>query len=406
MAGEGEKTDIWEDGKHFCPMPFLHFHLSTRGRAEACCISGISYGDVNSESIDELWNGSKIRDFRLKMLRDAPEKRCRGCYNREAAGQSSMRTETLEKFRHRKSVVQQTDENGILGSGPVYWDIRFSNLCNFKCRTCWHGASSSWFSDAVSLGNAAGPTARIDAIQDEEAFFAALTPHLSDAEEFYFAGGEPLFMPTHYRLLELILQTRNTDVQLRYNTNLSLLKFGKIDLPDLWKQFPNITILASIDGEEKRGEYIRSGMNWQETLINHHILQEKCPQLRFLLAPTLSVFNAHLLPQMHRNWIENRGLPPENFYLNLLERPDFLSAKILPGAQKKTLRELYLNHSDWLLTLGAESSSAVFREIPDFIESADLSAKIPQFRDWIEKLDGLRGDNFREVFPELGFLMA
>ena len=37
----------------------------------------------------------------------------------------------------------QTD-TGWTSMKPISWDYRFSNLCNFKCRTCGDMLSSSW----------------------------------------------------------------------------------------------------------------------------------------------------------------------------------------------------------------------------------------------------------------------
>ena len=44
-----------------------------------------------------------------------------------------------------------------------------SNVCNFKCRTCWHGNSSKWFEDRLILKNNVSEKAIIKAFNNEDA---------------------------------------------------------------------------------------------------------------------------------------------------------------------------------------------------------------------------------------------
>src|SRR6185295_8725034 len=39
---------------------------------------------------------------------------------------------------------------------PLSVDVRWSNLCNFRCRMCYHRASSAWFDDAVRIDQELG----------------------------------------------------------------------------------------------------------------------------------------------------------------------------------------------------------------------------------------------------------
>ena len=56
-----------------------------------------------------------------------------------------------------------------------------------------------------------------------------------DIEEVYFAGGEPLITPYHYELVDqLISMNVAEDINLRYNTNLSTVKYKSIDLAERW----------------------------------------------------------------------------------------------------------------------------------------------------------------------------
>lgn len=195
----------------YCLMPWIHFHVGDDGIAKACCIANIPYGNINTQSFNEIWDGEPIQRLRNKFKTGEPDKRCAQCYKLEASGGKSIRQETFDKF---------PDVNISVDSAstplPIYFDIRFSNICNLKCRTCWHGASSAWFDDAKKLGTNKGQKAVIKNVADFDQFIDKLGPALKNAQEIYLAGGEPLVMEEHYRLLEWLIANNNTNAKLRY----------------------------------------------------------------------------------------------------------------------------------------------------------------------------------------------
>ena len=150
-------------------MPWIHLYVDTNGNAKACCNASITYGNVNKESIESIWNGDSIKKFRKNLLEGHKDKRCASCFKREAVNKSSIRTETLAKYKSYLEWLPGTSSDGTCKqSKPVYLDIRYSNVCNLKCRTCWHGASSSWFNDAKLLKTNFGDKALIQATPKNE----------------------------------------------------------------------------------------------------------------------------------------------------------------------------------------------------------------------------------------------
>ena len=77
-------------------------------------------------------------------------------------------------------------------------------------------------------------------------------------EEIYFAGGEPLIMEEHYRILKKLDERKMYHVRLKYNTNFSQMTFKKLDVMEIWNRFESVKIGASLDGMGKRGEYLRN----------------------------------------------------------------------------------------------------------------------------------------------------
>ncbi len=375
----------------YCIKPWVHLHVNTRGMAQACCISNINYGNLNDHSIDEIWNSEGINEIREKFESGIPDKRCGACTSREKAGHPSLRTETNLKYG---STVPEHFES------PIYWDIRFSNVCNFKCRTCWHGNSSKWFEDSLILKNNASDKALIKAFDQEEAFFEVWTKNIKHYKEVYFAGGEPLVTEEHYRILLLLLDNDRKDIQLKYNTNLSILDFKKYNLLDLWSQFDNLTIDISIDHMEEKGEYIRKGLDWNLFLKNFQIIKKELPDAKIKITPTISTFNILEIAEIHRYFMEQDLIAIDDIELNILDRPNFYNIQSLSSPLKKEVDVKLNQHIDFLKNNNALSKTTdAFKSLKEYLNSEQRSTK--GFGKYNNKLDELRKEDYKSVFPEL-----
>jgi hypothetical protein len=188
-----------------------------------------------------------------------------------------------QMFGHlRESVLAATDATGSTTVQPVSWDYRFSNLCNFKCRTCGDMLSSSWESEQRrhAMINWADPKngwmrpavrKEITAFQDtqiEAEFSAAVEQHR--VEEVYWVGGEPLMYEQHWRYMQRIIELGDGPrVYARYNTNLSRIEYRGCNLySDILSRTRDWQICASLDGTGATGEYIRTGLNYAQWLEN------------------------------------------------------------------------------------------------------------------------------------------
>lgn len=322
-----------------CLMPWVHLYIDTRGNVKACCSANITFGNVNEQSLIEIWQGESINKFRAATLANKQDKRCGACWKREQAGKNSMRTETIEKFGDDDAITEQLR--------PTYLDIRFSNLCNLTCVTCWHGASSSWFEEAKQLGTNWGDKAIITATPDNLKLLDEVFEFTSYIEEIYFAGGEPLMMEEHYVFLEKLIEHGLTNTFLRYNTNLTRLQLKHWDVIGLWKHFNRIEIAASIDALEEEGAVIRRGLKWDSFLQNCKVVAE-LSNVHFKIAPTVSALNVHQLPALHRFFVEHGIIEISDIYLNVLDRPAEYNISKMSQEKKQQAEVLLQEHLQWL----------------------------------------------------------
>ena len=97
----------------------------------------------------------------------------------------------------------------------------------------------------------------------EEEFWEAICSGV--VEELYWVGGEPLMYDIHWRAMDRLAEDDTLKlVHLRYNSNLSRVRFGKHYLYDWLPQAKDWTMCASIDGIGEIGEFIRTGLDWEQ----------------------------------------------------------------------------------------------------------------------------------------------
>lgn len=363
-------------------MPFLHLHIDATGTCKACCIANINLGNIKNSSVKEIWEGKAIQKLRQNFLEGKKDNRCQNCYSKEEAGNESLRTETLKKYGHLK-------EEFIISPKPVYADIRFSNLCSLKCRTCWHGNSSKWFEDAKKLKRKAGEKALIKAFSDTTKLQEELFPILPDLKEFYFAGGEPFLMEEHIDCLNELIAKKNFECLLRYNSNLMSLHQFDTDLIQKWNSFKRIEILASIDALGNQGQIIRSGFD-EELFISNFKRIKKTKNIHIKIAPTLSILNAKTLAQLHKKLVNENLIEINDVHFNILHQPFFYNVKAFPSGEKIKIRAHFKTHIDWIQKNGGNPED--WKNAINYMMSEDLSHKYQKTMHETKLLNDLRNE--------------
>jgi hypothetical protein len=110
--------------------------------------------------------------------------------------------------------------------------------------------------------------------QIESEFSQAVEQH--QVEEVYWVGGEPLMYEQHWRYMKRIVELGDGPrLYARYNTNLSRVEYKGISLyRDILSHIRDWQICASLDGTDQIGEYIRTGLDYEQFCRNfEHGLQ-------------------------------------------------------------------------------------------------------------------------------------
>ncbi len=388
----------------FCMLPWMHLHAYPDGRAYPCCFAFDPYhvGNLNKESLKEVFNGQKMKDMRVRMLNNKKSRECMKCYDQEKSGFFSLRLSSNKHFGHNIPLVHNTLPDGQADFVMKYWDIRFSNLCNMACRSCGTWFSSNWYEDHKKLTGSPPPHAKIMKVgRNTNDMWEQMLESFDHAEQFYFAGGEPIIMEEHYRILKELDRRKMYHVRLIYNTNFSKTKFKDIDVFELWNKFDSVSVGASLDAEGSRAELMRKGTKWEETVANRKRMMEVCPQVDFYISSTVGLMNSLHVCDFHKNWVEKGLINAQDFNFNLLQHPIWQRMDILPPEHKERVKDKYEEHIKWLKGKDPLTrASKGFESGLKWMLEKDHQKHLDLFFSNTRKYDKIRNENSVDVFPE------
>lgn len=359
------------------------------------------------DDIETLVNSDSMKRLRFNMLQEVDNPTCQQCYAFESQGIKSFRQSSNESYsKYFNESVPYTQEDGsILEFKMRYFDIRFSNICNFKCRTCGPEYSSQWEIE----NNKNSHLSKMIPNNNRKIFVEDVLRHIPYLESVYFAGGEPLITEEHYIMLEEMIRSGRTDIRLTYNTNLSNFKFKNRDVLSLWKNFTNgVFVSASIDHFGERAEYIRNGTDWETVESNFRDIKG-LPYVTSTINTVVSLYNYYTLDEFYDYLIKNKlysSLDSQYTLYNMLG-PLELTSCVLPEQLKKEAASRIKCLQSKMENAGFPNSHTTCLEaVTVWAESKDLwQEQKNYFQKETSRLDSIRNENFCKTFPELAVLM-
>ena len=440
----------------FCVLPWIHVATRPNGDARLCCGSNASQAtkgimdaglvkkengepaNFGKETLQSAWNNEYMRSVRRTMLEGKVPASCSKCFEEEANGIVSKRVwETFYWDDHVDfaELIRDTEEDGTVPPVIRYLDLRLGHTCNLKCVMCTPHDSSRWTQDYDQLiSKTKSPIILHQINWDKDKFdnywyekpelWTEIFEQIPNIKQLYFAGGEPLMIKEHKRFLEeIIKQGYAENITLRYNSNGVLVNDSIIDI---WKQFKEVRFAFSIDAVSDRNHYIRYPVDWQETVEALQKLDNTPDNIKVGIACAVQVFNVKHIIDFAKWKIRQNFKKINNFYLgehqvgggllnmHMLYIPTFLSARILPKEDKDQLVKDFAEFKQWLWDNYRQDDDFWknnpngwnrWESILKFVLAEDHSHLIPDFKEYVNNLDSIRGTNAKEIFPELANLL-
>lgn len=433
-------------------MPWNSVNIRNNGDMRICCNTnsytknrgiirkpdGTPY-NIGKDEIDKARNSELLKEVRLKMLNGEWHSECERCRQEEINGIKSRREhEVLEWGEYSgnfdvEAAKDVTDTDGSIDTNaqPIeFFDIRYGNFCNLKCRMCGPTESHSWFNDYVKLSgkpefndthgtvvlekNSKGrwETDSYNWFKQSNWFWNQFEKHTGNTKRMYIVGGEPLIIDEHLELLERLVANGNSrNIEIEYNSNLTNVTPGIIKL---WEQFKQIRIGASIDGYRDVFNYQRAPANWNKVYRNMELLEKnKNINLKGWFTYTVTPLNLFHLPDFMKWKLEESGLEKFNpvttakpiITYHMCHSPKHYNIKILPQYLKDEVSNAFSKHKKWINSTDYNEKIknnfvTILNNVERFMNAEDYSDHLQTFIDTTNQLDKIRKQNILDIVPQ------
>ena len=418
--------------KTFCPIPWNSLQMINNGDFRVCCNADHSnrIGTRLTDEAGNIYNASKddwedtrnaplMKEVRKAMINGEWHEECTRCRNEEKSGFGSFRQHNLNDwgkwfgdFNYDKAcaVTKSDGTIDVKKQNVDFLDIRYGNFCNLKCRMCGPQDSHMWYSDYEKLH---GPTQFLetDWYSNNKNYIDNFSKYGLNAKKINFIGGEPTLIKEHIDSLNYIISKNKAHtVRLAYNTNLTSISD---ELLDLWSNFKEVRIAASIDGIDEVFNYQRYPANFGK--VNKIIkLLDTHPTVNFRLwfDFTVTILNVFHFPEFMKWKLENNFVewnriksPNPTVSYHMCHTPHHYSIKILTADLKEKLVTHYKEYIKWV------ENSHYDKHVKDdyvnkcntiitYMYSEDKSEYIDAFVKITKQLDKIRNQDIVKVIPQ------
>lgn len=402
-----------------CFYPFTNITVNPNGAAAPCCKYNLNHADelINNETlytrnIEELFYQPAMEKIREQFRNNVKPKACQVCWDEESTGVKSLReikNDWINIWKSHKPIISDIINNPTI----ISMDMKFSNLCNLRCRICGPYCSSNWLNESLETGEFSEHTIKIFSKYSEKKFvenannFEILRKLLPETLTMEFYGGEPLMQPEHREIMKILDDAEpfsKKDLQLRYNTNGTIYDQYSIDV---WNKIRFVNLNISVDDVGKRFEYQRHPAKWDAVVSNIHLYKNNCRKMKTVngfdesgielkLYCTVSLFNVFYLDELIRFNEDNFQLPLE---FNLVHWPSDMSIANLPRNIKKLISEKLMKLADSLYVQR-------LHDIINFMNSTAADENL--LKNFLIKVnihDKYREQSFADTFSEFNSLL-
>jgi len=409
----------------FCMHPFTGLATREDGAIQVCCRSH-PIGDIQQNTLEEIWNGETIKRIRKQVLTGDRPSECSPCFGLEDQGVESLRQRHIAgkipeaRITLYPDAVNKMDSNFTMPFEIPTMELKLNNLCNLKCRMCHPGDSTSWndwgeikdfykgsgqiIFDLVDKHNLERKPL-LDKFEDNPNWWTSLEKNLPYFRRVEFAGGEPLMDPQHYRILDM-LKPYGKNIEIKYATNATTLGISKgRTIHEYWPHFRSVAVNVSIDGIYNVYDYIRGNGDFSVVEKNIRDIQTIPNINRIVGAVAVQVSNVLTLDKMIEHFLDKLGIV---FYTNMVQYPNVLSAQVLPSELKaeaitklKAVRERVPEFN--LVKQHPMLKELTYKQIDgiiNFLLAKDLTHLWNDCVEFNRRLDVTRNQSFFDVTPE------
>jgi len=349
------------DDTNFCLVPFTTIILEPDGQVGMCRNKGNNFpiGNIKENTISEIWNGEKARQWRRQFLEGNP---------RNCAIETMHRR--CQHCPENNKLLDYIELSEVQTRPILKLTANFNGKCNLQCQMC----------DIWKL-----PNGLYNKLNFWEPAKTDIFPYLKEVD---MLSGEPFIQADTYRLIDEI-SSINPDCQWIFTTNAHWKLSDKIK-NDLNKiKIKNIIISVDSFNEETYYKIRYPGkLNFVldniENLLtyNNERKEKKLNSIRFILNFLVQKDNWREVPQAIR-YCEERGIVP---LITFLYVPSEFSLLNLDEEERVHIFE------EWMSTLNESQVIRSMRVLTPLIQSLTHLNKVSALLTFKEKMKNFQID--------------
>ena len=424
----------------FCPVPWNFQAIQNNGCVRVCCQMNATPErgtlikndntpyNARDDNLDDARNASLIKDVRKSMLENKWHSACQRCQTEESSGLHSRRQYEKRNWPEHtltwaKDVTLDDGTLDIEKSPLVYYDLRFGNTCNLACTMCGPEDSHTWYKDHVAMEGPEFPDTHgvVKLVKNDKGrwttdhydwhksykFWKQLENNLKNIQHVYMAGGEPLMIDRHYEFLQKCIDADVAkNIILEYNTNLTNVPQRVLDM---WINFKQVRIGASIDGYGKVLEYQRYPAKWSAIEKNLRKIDELPDNVIAWIACTVTTANVFHLPDF-MIWKLEQNFKKINIFNHkpiishhVAHRPWPSCIRVLTSELKNEITEYYETRKSDFEKYGnnvSKKANELLDSVTTYMNAKDEHDHTTWFIKFTKDLDALRNHSILDVVPQ------
>jgi MoaA/NifB/PqqE/SkfB family radical SAM enzyme len=386
-----------------CILAYTSLYVNPDGLVRPCCVADnfeekLQWSDY--DNVMDLLNSKQFKKLREDMDNGITPKPCDICFKKGNTLKDVWNNNWKEKFDDPELFNEDYSINKL-----QYLDVRFSNLCNFKCRMCGPTLSSSWLDDlieiyGVGMNNLYSKHYKIG----EDPVNKFSDEDLNYIEHLYIAGGEPFINEDVFKLIDRFSEDQAKNINVYINSNLSNLKYKQIDILEALKKFKNVIIGCSCDGYGKVGEFQRTGFVSEKFFDNIKKIADfnlTHPNVNAEIEYTITMMNVFHTFDFIDYVLDNNYTKKDLIHIHWATTPYWFAVGAAPTEFKNKVID-YINEN----LSKKEYYSKTVSIMNDFINHLKIDSSIIRgnqtkndLKEYLEKLDSMRNTDYKEICP-------
>ena len=414
--------------KTFCPLPWNHISANPSGHGRVCCEGfemlknnqGQTVFWKESKSLYSYFNSEDYKKIRQQMLKGERPSHCFHCFQQEDYGAKSMRLQFIDEYQSDiEKMINSTNEDGSIDEPEItYLDMPLGNKCNLKCRMCSPGVSYLIGKDWKKMGKTFDEAKAKRILKDKwyasSNTFHMLKEALPHIRVIFTAGGEPMLVKEHLKILEMIIEEGHADhILLRYNSNQTVIPEKIVNL---WKFFKTVVFNCSVEACGPINDYIRYPSKWKDLEKNIYFLDNlsyERKNIEIYIHSTLQAYNVANIPKLlhYLRYANFKNLYRFPFFI-WVKNPEWLAPSVFPQKMRYEIADKILEslaeHEEFFLSYNSTHKNwsheriKVLKSFCELIKNDTTQERyFNQFVEETKKHDSLRKQSVLSILPEL-----